>query len=103
MTACISLLGWLVDRYENKGINGLMDDAGTVSVKCVEFARTNIEQFLLIKNHEDLDWICEPQPLTRIMSSEKFIDSYMELAKGKTCFATAGDPKSSCAVGLVLL
>ena len=87
-----------MDAYESKGMNGLMDDAGTATVKCVDFARTFIEQFLSIKKHEDLDRICEPQIPTRIMSWEKFLEDYSELTKGKTLFATAGNPKSSCAV-----
>lgn len=54
-TACISLLRWLLETFEEKGAFSLISDDGRVPMSCIQFATSRCKDFIDCCLHNDID------------------------------------------------
>ena len=60
LTACMGLLKWVVTGYEKDGESGVMDPSGRVVSLAVDFAVRQINNYVRMRRHEDIDWLMPP-------------------------------------------
>ncbi|CAG7717986.1 unnamed protein product [Allacma fusca] len=60
LTACIALLQWIVGAFERYGNNGIVSPEGKVDIKWVDFCVQQIENYIKVRKHEDIDWNSTP-------------------------------------------
>jgi hypothetical protein len=54
-TACISLLRWLTETFDEKGSFSMISDEGRVPMSCIQFATNRCKDFIDCCLHNDID------------------------------------------------
>ena len=60
LTACMGLLKWVVSAYETDGEEGVMDTSSRVTSLAVDFAVRQVNNYVRMRRHEDIDWLMPP-------------------------------------------
>ena len=60
LTACMNILKWLIVCHERNAETGIFDPNGTVPSICIDFAISQLEHYVKIRRHENLDWTGKP-------------------------------------------
>ncbi|CAG7713007.1 unnamed protein product [Allacma fusca] len=60
LSACMGLLKWVVSAYEKDGETGVMDPSSRVVSLAVDFAVRQVNNYVRMRRHEDIDWLMPP-------------------------------------------
>ncbi|CAG7823213.1 unnamed protein product [Allacma fusca] len=85
LTACMGLLKWVVGAYERDGDKGVMDynaSNNRISSLCVEFAIRQVNNYVRLRRHEDIDWLIQPSYLG--LNWDLFLTQYYSVVLMKT-------------------
>lgn len=89
LTACLSLLKWLVDKFKIGGEEAVRSSNGVVPLRALDFAIGRCSDFIGSKSHEDID-----QELEKVWSHQwdQFITWYYKLIHANGLFITNNVP-----------
>ncbi|CAG7732955.1 unnamed protein product [Allacma fusca] len=90
LTACIGLLKWVIGAYERNGDKGILESnpIGRSSTISVEFAVRQVNYYVRVRKHEDVDWLTPPAVTSEHW--EIFLSQYYNVVINKAKLSMAG-------------
>ncbi|XP_020290442.1 tubulin glycylase 3A-like isoform X2 [Pseudomyrmex gracilis] len=89
LTACLSLLKWLVDKVNAEDEDAVRSTTGAIPLKALDFAIKRCSDYISAQSHEDID-----QEAEKIWSHQwdQFISWYYQIVHGQALFVRTNVP-----------
>lgn len=89
LTACLSLLKWLVDKVNAEDEDAMRSTTGAIPLKALDFAIKRCSDYISAQSHEDID-----QEAEKIWSHQwdQFISWYYQIVHGQALFVRTNVP-----------
>nr|CAD7407332.1 unnamed protein product [Timema cristinae] len=101
MTACLSLLRWMVIMYEEGNAKAIQSLKGKVPVAAVDFAVKRCNEYISVQNHEDID----KENFVQVWDYQwdQFITWYYLIVHANELLVETKDPSAQMLYNLALL